>query len=81
MELVDRIAVNIEKLDYSLSQIAELDKKNKFSKKEIEVIERAKSYAYDGKYYLKKEDYLTAFACIEYSHGLLDAIRLIYELI
>ena len=35
----------------------------------------------DSKYYLEKEDYRTAFGCIEYSHGLLDALRMIHGLI
>ena len=33
------------------------------------------------KYYLEKEDMRTAFGCIEYSHGLLDALRMIHGLI
>lgn len=83
MKLEDRIKVNIEKLEFSLSQIEKIEKSTtkNFSEKEKEVIERAKSYAFDGNYYFEKKDYQTAFACIEYSHGLLDAIRLIYELI
>ena len=36
----------------------------------------------DSKYYLeKKKDMRTAFGCIEYSHGLLDALRMIHGLI
>jgi hypothetical protein len=31
-------------------------------------------YYEDAKYYLKKNDYFTAFGCINYGHGLLDAI-------
>jgi len=30
--------------------------------------------AKDTKYYHKKKDYFTAFGCINYAHGLLDAI-------
>ena len=35
----------------------------------------------DSKYYLEKKDTRTAFGCIEYSHGLLDALRMIHGLI
>jgi hypothetical protein len=38
------------------------------------IVELATQYYEDSKYYLKKGDYLTAFGCINYAHGLLDAI-------
>ena len=31
-------------------------------------------YYEDAKYYLEKKDYFTAFGCINYGHGLLDAV-------
>ena len=37
-------------------------------------VELATQYYEDSKYYLEKEDYFTAFGCINYGHGLLDAI-------
>jgi len=51
---------NIEKLKY----------KN-FEKK---IIELASQYYEDSKYYFDKKDYFTAFGCINYGHGLIDAI-------
>lgn len=39
------------------------------------IIEMALRYYKDAEYYLEKEDYFTAFGCINYAHGLLDAIR------
>ena len=49
---------------------------------EKEVYDRAVDYMNDSKYYLeKKKDMRTAFGCIEYSHGLLDALRMIHGLI
>jgi hypothetical protein len=33
----------------------------------------AKQYNSDAKYYLEKKDYFTAFGCMNYAHGLLDA--------
>jgi len=39
-----------------------------------EIVELASQYYKDAEYYLDKRDYLTAFGCINYSHGLLDSI-------
>ena len=39
-----------------------------------EVVDLAKRYYEDTKYYLEKGDYFTAFGCINYAHGLLDAV-------
>ena len=39
-----------------------------------EMVELATQYYEDAKYYLEKKDYFTAFGCINYGHGLLDAI-------
>jgi hypothetical protein len=48
--------------------------KIKLNKKQESVFQLAKQYFEDSKYYLKKQDYFTAFGCINYAHGLLDAI-------
>ena len=37
-------------------------------------VELGSQYYQDAKYYLEKKDYFTAFGCINYGHGLLDAI-------
>ena len=42
-------------------------------------LELAQQYCTDARYYLKKEDYFTAFGCINYAHGLLDAIRMLSQ--
>lgn len=42
--------------------------------KQNEILELAKQYYRDSKYYAKKKDYFTSFGCINYAHGLLDAI-------
>jgi len=47
---------------------------NKSKPENSKIIELAKQYYEDSKYYLKKKDYFTAFGCINYAHGLLDAI-------
>jgi hypothetical protein len=37
-------------------------------------IELASQYFDDAKYYFNKKDFFTAFGCINYAHGLLDAV-------
>ena len=38
------------------------------------IVELASQYYEDAKYYLNKKNYFTAFGCINYAHGLLDAV-------
>lgn len=77
LESAEKIAVDIEKLERNLKQVAHIT----FEGSEKEVYDRAIDYKNDSKYYLEKEDMRTAFGCIEYSHGLLDALRMIHGLI
>ena len=42
---------------------------------DADVVEMAKQYCEDTKYFLEKKDYVTAFGCINYAHGLIDAYR------
>jgi len=49
-------------------------KKTKTQKNQKKIIELANQYFEDSKYYLEKKDFFTAFGCINYAHGLLDAI-------
>ena len=48
------------------------DKTSKLHKNKI--VELATQYYEDSKYYLEKNDYFTAFGCVNYGHGLLDAV-------
>lgn len=41
----------------------------------VRVISLARDYASDAKSYLAKGDFYTAFSCISYAHGLLDALK------
>ncbi|MEM2963115.1 MAG: DUF357 domain-containing protein [Candidatus Anstonellales archaeon] len=41
---------------------------------EHEAVIAAKKYCEDAKYFLEKGDLFTAFGCISYAHGLLDAV-------
>ena len=77
LESPQKIRIDIEKLERNLKQVEDID----FEGSEKEVYDRAVDYMNDSKYYLEKEDFRTAFGCIEYSHGLLDALRMIHGLI
>jgi hypothetical protein len=54
---------NIKKIE--IKSIDEVSKK---------IIELANQYYNDAKYYFDKKDFFTAFGCINYAHGLLDAV-------
>lgn len=77
MNYEERIKKDIELFAKNLNEIEDMQ----FNTKEKEIIERAINYNTDTKYYLEKKDYLTSFGCITYAHGLLDAIRMIHDLI
>ncbi len=64
-----RIEKDILMFEDNISKMSE-ELKNHNNK----VVELAKQYYEDSKYYLKKKDYLTSFGCINYAHGLLDAV-------
>jgi uncharacterized protein len=60
------------------SDIAQFYSNAKEVKKTTEneyALELAAQYCEDTKYFLAKKDYVTAFGCINYAHGLLDAFR------
>ncbi|WP_456486594.1 DUF357 domain-containing protein [Candidatus Alkanophaga liquidiphilum] len=40
------------------------------------IVELATRYYEDARFYLERGDVLTAFGCINYAHGLLDAVRI-----
>jgi hypothetical protein len=77
MDAVERIQKYIELFAKNIKEIETI----KIHEKEGQVVEMAKNYRKDTDYYLEKKDYLTSFGCITYAHGLLDAIRLLHELI
>lgn len=77
LESPEKIKIDIEKLERNLNQVKNIT----FENEEKEVYDRAVDYMNDSKYYFEKKDYRTSFGCIEYSHGLLDALRIIHNLI
>ncbi len=77
MEYEERIKKDVGLLKKNLEEIESLD----FTAKEKEIIERAENYQEDSLYYLEKKDFITSFGCITYAHGLIDSLRIIYNLI
>lgn len=71
MSETDRIKKDIALFEDS---IAELDSLS-LDGNEKEVVDNAKRYYEDTKYYLKKGDFFTAFGCINYAHGLVDGLK------
>ena len=67
-----RIKKDIDMFETNLTQL--LKKNFKLTEPQKKTIGLAKQYYNDSKYYLEKKDYFTAFGCINYAHGLLDAI-------
>jgi hypothetical protein len=55
-------------------------KEIKLGNKAVEgIVKLATNYCEDAEFYLKKKDYVTAFGCINYAHGLLDAVKKMSE--
>ena len=70
MDEKTRIEKDIAMFEENILQI----KDKKLSASQKKTIELATQYYEDTKYYFEKKDYFTAFGCINYAHGLLDAI-------
>lgn len=77
MDEIERIIKDVELFTKNIKEVESI----KISAGEEEIVEMAKNYSQDTMYYLEKEDKYTAFGCITYAHGLLDAIRLLNQLI
>ena len=70
MDEKTRIEKDIVMFEDNISQIND----KKLTEAQEKTVELAKRYYEDAKYYLDKGDFFTAFGCINYAHGLLDAI-------
>jgi len=70
MDEKTRIEKDIVMFEENLQQLN--DKTSKLHNNKI--VELATQYYEDSKYYLEKKDYFTAFGCVNYGHGLLDAV-------
>ena len=76
MKPEERIDKDLRIFEENIQPVDELNSTDK----EVLVKDMAKRYYEDTKYYLKIGDSLTSFACIAYAHGLLDSIRIMYNL-
>ena len=70
MDEKTRIEKDIVMFEENLPQ---LDKIN-LTDSQKKTVELATQYFEDSKYYLEKKDFFTSFGCINYAHGLLDAV-------
>ena len=71
MSEVERIKKDIALFEESVVELASVS----LDGNEEEVVNLAKGYYEDTKYYLEKADYFTAFGCINYAHGLIDGVK------
>ncbi|RLE82653.1 MAG: DUF357 domain-containing protein [Thermoprotei archaeon] len=67
----------IEEYIKSVEKVLESVEFSKSARKPVvsEIVDLAKAYVNDARYYLEKEDLFTSLACIAYAEGLLDALR------
>jgi hypothetical protein len=70
MDEKTRIEKDIVMFEENLQKLN--DKTSKLHNNKI--VELATQYYEDSKYYLEKKNYFTAFGCVNYGHGLLDAV-------
>jgi hypothetical protein len=72
----ESIRKRIEKdIDLFYKNIEPLNSAKIEGKAMLHIIELSKMYAKDSRSFLDKGDFYTAFASINYAHGLLDAVR------
>ncbi len=64
-----------ERIESDILQFHENVEEVKETPETRDVIDLARRYCEDTKYFLGKKDYVTAFGCINYAHGLIDAYR------
>jgi len=62
------------RIQKDITMFEENIKKTKVTNNKEKILELSTQYYEDSKYYLEKKDFFTAFGCINYAHGLLDAI-------
>ncbi|ADP77551.1 Protein of unknown function DUF357 [Methanothermus fervidus DSM 2088] len=74
MKYKERIYKDIDLFEEVLKDLKVIE----LNEKERKIIDIAKRYKKDAIFYLKKKDYLTSFACINYAHGLIDSLRFLH---
>ena len=75
MSVAERIRKDLELFEESVVELDSLA----LAASEEKVVDQAKRYYEDTKYYLERGDYVTAFGCINYAHGLLDGLKKLKE--
>jgi hypothetical protein len=70
MDEKTRVQKDIVMFEENIKQIS----RKTITDNQKKTLELASQYYQDTKYYAGKKDYFTAFGCINYAHGLLDAI-------
>lgn len=65
---IERIQSDVRQFYENVNEV-EVTKENEYA------IEQAKSYCEDTAYFIEKGDLFTAWGCINYAHGLIDAFR------
>ena len=66
---------NKERIESDIRQFYRNVKEVEATPENADVLDQAKRYCEDTKYFLENKDYVTAFGCINYAHGLIDALR------
>ena len=77
MDEIERIIKDMELFTKNIKEVESIQ----VSAGEEKIIKMSRNYAQDTNYYLEKQDKYTAFGCITYAHGLLDAVRLLHHFI
>jgi hypothetical protein len=66
---------NAARIESDIRQFHQNVKEVKAAPENEDVVALARRYCEDTKYFLAKKDFVTAFGCINYAHGLIDAYR------
>jgi len=64
------------KIEERIKKDIKLFEENRKEVDDTQILEMAERYYQDAKFYLEKRDFFTAFGCINYAHGLIDAVRM-----
>jgi len=64
------------KIEERIKKDIKLFEENRKEVDDTQILEMAERYYHDAKFYFEKKDFFTAFGCINYAHGLIDAVRM-----
>jgi len=72
LSLAERVGAYIRNVELFISEAS-----SSLPRDAVHVIELARDYLNDAKYYYERGDHVTSLSCIAYAEGLLDALRLL----